>query len=130
MQCDCHVRPGEALEQAGVNHASGAGDGFFGRLADQNQRAVPCLFAVDHDRSRAGQRCHMQIVSAGVHNRNVPSNVILGMDLASIVQARFFFDRKRVQLCTEHDGWPRAIPQHSHDPGTANVFSDVIAETA
>ncbi len=130
MQSHGHVRLGKAREQAVADHALGSADGFLGGLADQHQRPVPGVLAARHDLGRAQNRRHVQIVSAGVHHRDVASGVVFGAHLAGVGQAGLFFHRKRVQFGAQHDGRAGAVLQDRDDAGAAHVFGDVIAGAA
>ena len=107
-----HIRTRKTRQQAVLNHAIGAADGFLGRLPDQHQSAVPGSPALRHDRGRARDGSHVQIVPAGVHHRNILSAVILGADLAGIGEAGLFLDRKGIKFGAQHHGWPGAILQN------------------
>ena len=130
VQCHSHVRLGKAREQTVADHSIGAADGFLGGLADQHQRSMPGVLAVRHDFGRAENRRHVQIVSAGVHHRNVASGIIFGAHFAGVGKAGFFLNRKRIQFRAQHDGWARSVLEDSDDSCAAHVFGDVISGAA
>ena len=102
-------------------------DGFFGGLTNQHQRAVPGVFAVRHDRGCADERSHVQIMSAGVHDRHIVAGIVFGVNFACIRQAGFFFYRQRVELGAQHYCWACAVFQNGHKSRSADVFGHVIA---
>ncbi len=130
MQRHGHVRPGKARQQAVVDHALGAANRFLRRLADQHQRPVPGVFAVRHDRGRADDRCHVQVVSAGVHHRNIVSGVIFGVNLTRVRKPGLLFHRQRVQFRSKHHRRARAVLQDGHNPRASDVFRHLIAEAS
>ena len=116
VQSHGHVRLGKAREQAVADHGVGAADGFLGGLANQHQRSVPGVLAARHDLGGAQKRRHVQIVSAGMHHRNIASGVIFRVHFAGVGQAGFFFHGKRVQFGAQHDGRARAVLQDATTP--------------
>ena len=91
---------------------------------------MPRVLAVGHDGGRPEQRCHVDVMSAGVHDADFASGIVLGVDFAGVGQACLFFHRKPVEFGAQHDGWPGAVFQNGHDSRSAYVFRDRVAEIA
>ena len=51
----------------------------------------------------------MKIMAARMHNKNVVSGIILGLNFAGIRQPGFFFNRQGIKLGTQHHCWARPI---------------------
>ena len=83
-----------------------------------------------HDRGRAHNRRHVQVVSASVHHRNIVPGIILSAHLAGVRKAGLFLHRKRVEFGAQHDCRPGSILENSHDSCAAHVFRHVIAQAA
>jgi hypothetical protein len=55
---------------------------------------------------------------------------VFGADFAGVRKASLFFDRKCVQFGAEHNGWAAAVLEDGNNPGAADIFSDLVAESA
>ena len=101
-----------------------------GGLANQDERSPPCILAVRHDLGRPQNCRHVQIVPAGVHDRNVASGIVFGAHFAGVGEAGFFFHRKRIQFRAQHDRGARSVLEDRYNPGPAYMFGDVISGAA
>ena len=72
----------------------------------------------------------MHVVTAGVHDADFASRIVLGVDFAGVGQACLFLYRKPVEFGTQHDGRPGAVFQNGNDSCSADVFGDRVAEVA
>ena len=70
----------------------------------------------------------MDVVTAGVHDADFASRIVLGVDFAGVGQACLFFYREPVEFGTQHDGRPGTIFQNGNDTCSADVFRDRVAE--
>ena len=72
----------------------------------------------------------MQVVPAGVHDRDILSAVILGADLAGVGEAGFFFHRKGIEFGAQHDRGPGTVLENGDDAGAADVLGDFVTQAA
>jgi hypothetical protein len=70
----------------------------------------------------------VQVVPAGVHDRDGFAGRVLGGDAAGERQAGLFLHRQRVELGAQHDGRPRAVAQQCDHAGAADAGGHVKAE--
>ena len=84
MQRNHRVRTRKTREDAILYHRVRPANGFLRRLSDQHKSAVPGALAMRHYFSRPDYGGHVEIVSAGVHHRNIAPGIILGADGAGI----------------------------------------------
>src|SRR5512142_878701 len=122
MQRDAEIRLGKAGEQAILDHATRATDRLLGWLANKHQRTVPGIFATRHDGGRSHDRCHVEIVAAGVHHGNVETCVIFRTHLAGVSKAGLLLDGKGVEFGAQHYSWSGAVLQDGDDSSVAYVL--------
>ncbi len=88
----------KTLEQAILKHSLGTGEGLFGRLANQHERAVPGILRVGQDGSGPDERGHVQVMSACVHDWDFVPGILFDADLARVGKPRLLFHGQRIQL--------------------------------
>ena len=116
----------KSSEQASFDHPFRPPDRLFRGLADQDQRPMPGVFAARHDFRRSEQRCHMHIVTTGMHHRHVAACIILGMYFAGVGKTRTFLDRQRVEFGAQHNDWTITVLQDRDNSRATEVFCDVV----
>ena len=121
------VRLGETRHEAVVDHPLGAADGFLGGLTNQNESSVPGVFAVGHDRGGTEHRCHVHIVSAGVHDADIASGIVFRADFAGVREAGLLLNRKPVEFGAQHHDRTGAILQDGDDSGATHVLGHRVA---
>src|SRR5581483_8576319 len=72
----------------------------------------------------------MEIVAAGVHDRDIVAGVIMGMHFAGVWKASLLLDRESIEFGSQHDGWTGAVLQQRNDPGAADVLGNFVSERA
>ena len=71
---------------------------------------------------------HVEVVTAGVHHRDLVSGVVFGVDFARVGKSGVFFHRERIKFSAQQDGWPRAILKDADNPGATNIRSDFVSQ--
>ena len=128
VESDSRIGFGKAGEKSVFDHGGSAADGFFGGLADEDQRAVPSVLGMSHDGGSAIPGGHVEIVSARVHDEDFVAFGVFCLDFAGVGQAGFFFDGKGIEFGAEHDDGARAVLEDGDDTGAADVFGDFKAQ--
>jgi hypothetical protein len=81
--------------------------------------------------SRATPRknCHVQVVPAGVHHANRLALRVGGANRGCIIEARFFFDRKRIEFGARKQAWTGSILENGYDTEclrAVGIFADMF----
>ncbi len=87
---------------------------------------MPRFLAARHDLGGAQNRRHVQIVPAGVHDRNVAPGVVFRVYFAGVGQSGFFFDGKSIQFSAQHNGRPGPVLEDRNHARPAHMFGHVI----
>src|SRR5258705_9346585 len=91
-------------------HRSSATATFFGWLPDDNQRSMPAILIVRQDAGNPNRATHVDVMSAGVHYRNVIALRIFGHDRACERKSCLLLDWKRVQVSADQHRRTIAVP--------------------
>ena len=76
------------------------------------------------------QRRHVDVVSAGVHDRHRRAALVLRGDLAGVAKPGLLLDRKPVELRAQQHRRTAAIAEHTDHAGPAHLLGDLEAERA
>src|SRR5262249_2798191 len=84
----------------------------------------------------AYERRDVDVVTTGVHDRDVGAGVILGADFAGVGQPGFFLDGEGVHVGAHEEGWASAVLHNGDNPVALpigigvfdDVFGDVVGE--
>lgn len=129
MQRERGIRLWESGEQAVLEHRLGAPKHFFGRLGDEQQRAVPLALQAGERVRGPDPTRHVQVVAAAVRHERLLTKEC-GLDLARIRQGGFLLHRQCVQLGAYEDGGPLTVAQQAHDAGLADALGHLEAQSA
>ncbi len=102
MKRDSEVGTREASEEPVFQHGGGAANTLFGGLSDKDESSMPAIFVLRKESCSADADGHVQVVPAGVHDRNVGPLIVFGHDVTRIRQAGLFRDGQRVEFRSNH----------------------------
>ena len=98
---------------------------------------MPAIFQLRQGLGGADQRGHVDVVSAGVHDTNVLTGLVLGACVAGIWNAGFLLHGKRIQLRAHEDRGTTAVLHHCDHAVClaavgilADIFGDGVARLA
>ena len=123
------IGPGEALEKPVLKHRPGAAAAFLGRLADHHQSPRPLILHRRQAPRGANQDGHMDVVTAGVHDRNLKPVVVEGRGDARIVEPGQFLDRQGVHIDPYEYRRSGPILEHADNPEAAHLFGHFETKT-
>jgi len=103
------IRFWEAREEAVFEHSRSALDALFGGLPDINESAAPAISMLREQRGRSHADRHMEIVSAGMHDRHLDILIVMRRGVARVGQFRFLEHGQRVEFCADHHDRSRTV---------------------
>ena len=83
--------------------------------------AAPAIFVVGEPAGGADEAGHVDVVTAGVHDADGVSLVVLGLDLAGEGQAGSLDDGQGVHVGPDEDGGAFAVLEDADDAELANA---------
>ena len=121
---------GKAREESVLNHGFGALHPFLGRLPDQHQRAMPLILGLHHDLGGADQGGHVNVMPAGMHDRDLVTGIVLGRNVAGVRQAGLLRDGQGIKFGAQHDDRSAAVAQDGNHARATHLLRDFVAEPA
>jgi hypothetical protein len=115
-----HLRLGEAVEEAVVDHRLCALGRLLRGLEDGQHGALPGVAGVGEQPRRARQPGDVHVVAARVHDRDLVPGGVGRRRGAGVRQAGRLPDRQRVHVGAQHDRGAVAVCEQSHDAGSAD----------
>src|SRR5262249_38280857 len=120
----------ESVTQQGARTLTG----FLGRLGDEDDGAVPLVLELPEDAGDADESRHVDVVAAGVHDRDFRAVVAFDGDGAPVRNARVLAHGQGVHVSADGDGGAIAI-FHDADYAEAGnsgsgVFADMVGDFA
>src|SRR4030095_5372273 len=91
---------------------------------------MPLLLCLCHDPGSPHERCHMNVVSTGMHHGNTLTSRTLHDDLTCERKSGFFFDRQGVHVSAQHYGASKTVSQNRDYSCPPHACSHFIAEKA
>src|SRR5437763_15212238 len=82
MQSNREIRLRDLRVKPVSQHRLSPVDCFFCRLTDQNQSAAPLILQLGEHLCRAQHVCDVNVVTTSVHDANVLTSIVLGLDRA------------------------------------------------
>ena len=120
----------EAGEQSVVEHGLGTAYALFGRLADEDEGAVPLVFQCCQGSRSAHPAGHVHVMTAGMHDGDFVAGVIIGLNFAGEWQQSELAHGQRIHVGTDQDSLPRAVFQHGHHAPATDLFGHIQAQLA
>ena len=118
---------GKAGEQPAVDHGLSACARFLRRLEHRHQCPLPRIPRLRQKSRGANQPRHVQVMTAGMHDRNGLARTVECGLCAGVRQPGLFSNRQSIHVRTEHDGWPVAIAQQPYHPSLANAVGHLVS---
>ncbi len=106
----------------------GAGADLLGRLADEDQRALPAGLQAGQHAGGADPAGHVHVVAAGVHDADLVAVLVARADLAGVGQAGLLDDRQGVHVGAHQHGRPVAVLEDADDAVAADVLRHLEAD--
>src|ERR1700722_11456319 len=128
MERENEVRLGKLGEESGTKHGLCAADGFFGGLADQDDRPAPAILKLRQHARGAEKNRHVQVVAASMHYADFATARTRRSYVAGIRQSGVLNNRKRVHVGSNVHHWPRPIFQDRDDAVRIEAWLSVLAE--
>ena len=91
---------------------------------------MPAIFILRQQGGRAHANGHVQVVSAGMHDRDLDTLIVMSGDTACVGEFCFLGHRKRVEFCANHNSGAGTVFQHADNPGTSHMGRNVVAKLA
>jgi hypothetical protein len=125
MQRDRLVRLRELGKKPRAQHQPRPQHPLLRMLADHDHGALPFVAQLRQRPRRADKARHVNVVTAGVHDVDLPAQVVLHHFGARIRRPRLLLHRQAVQIRAHHDDRPVAIFEHAHNAIAAHLFRDL-----
>ncbi len=127
VEGDRIVRPAHAVVQPVGDHRGRARDPLLRGLADEDEPAPPAAAERLHGPGQPDERGHVQVVAAGVHDRDlVPVRIGPG-GAARVRQTGRLLDGKGVHVGPDEERRPGPVLEHGRDAVPANPPVDRAA---
>ncbi len=134
VKTEREIRFRETRVEPVLQHRARAADRFLGRLADEQDRAVPLVLQLRQCARHADEGRDVHVVTAGVHDVHFLARVVFRHHLARIGQAGFLLDRQCIHVGAHEHDRAVAILHHADDAVTGQprlvIFADVIGHLA
>ncbi len=117
----------EALVEVCRHHRLGAGHDLLGGLDDEDEGARPPVAHRGEAAGGADKAGDVGVVAAGVHHRMFGAGAVLLAHGRGVREAGLFLHGKPVHVGAEQDDGARAVAQHAHHAGPADLLGHLHA---
>ena len=130
VESDGEVGLRNALEEAIADHRQGPAAALLRGLPDEDERSAPAGLGPREQGGRADERGHVDVVPAGMHDRNGLAGLGLRRRGARVGKARFLGHGQGVHVGPEKQSRALAVAHHGDDTGLPQAGRDLVAERA
>jgi hypothetical protein len=116
-----HIRAGNKVEEAGVDHSLGPAARLFRGLENRDDRSLPVCALVHEPLQGPEEAGDVDVVAAGMHDRYVLAVLINTAGSAGVVQSCRLFYGQAVHVRPQQDCPARPVREDADNTGDADA---------